>query len=224
MSVCIEMANVHNLILRGLNAIYLQAPYVSKAQDVADFMLYVHAWADMVHHHHSVEEAIFFPRAEELAREAGLPESLMKSNFDQHHEFEPKMAEMARWADRVREGKEEYKSEFLVGMIDRFAPILKQHLHEEIDTLIMLEKCDGEEVKKVMKLTADAGQKNADPNLVIPLALGCVDRRYTGSENFPPVPFFVPWLNAYWFARKHQGCWRFNPCDHWGKPRPLQFL
>jgi hypothetical protein len=60
--------------------------------------------------------------------------------------------------------------------------------------------------------------------VLLPQVLGCVDRGYAGSEEFPPVPFFVPWLNAYWFAGRHRGAWRFNPCDDWGRKRALQFL
>ena len=112
----------------------------------------------------------------------------------------------------------------LKGLIDAFAPLLTQHLHEEIDTLVELEKCDEEGVRKAMKVTADEGARTADPNLVIPLVMGCLDKNYPGSAGFPSVPFFVPWLNAYWFSRKHGGCWRFNPSDHWGRPRPLHFL
>jgi hypothetical protein len=59
---------------------------------------------------------------------------------------------------------------------------------------------------------------------VVPQVFGCVDKSYPGSADFPPVPFILPWLNAYWFTRKHRGAWRFNPCDEWGRPRPLQFL
>lgn len=44
------------------------------------------------------------------------------------------------------------------------------------------------------------------------------------AENFPAVPFFLPWLNALWFSRTHKGAWRFNPCDQWGTPKPLEFL
>jgi hemerythrin-like domain-containing protein len=85
MSVCIEMANVHNLLLRGLNSIYLQAPHITLPADIADLLLYTKAWADTVHHHHSHEESILFPRIDALAKEAGVPESLMNPNVDQHH-------------------------------------------------------------------------------------------------------------------------------------------
>ncbi|EUC33856.1 hypothetical protein COCCADRAFT_95040 [Bipolaris zeicola 26-R-13] len=221
--VCIEMANVHNLLLRGLNSIYNQAPFVTLPGDISDLMLYTTAWADTIHHHHSAEETLFFPQVEALAKAAGQ-ECDMAGNVAQHQGFEGGMAEMVAWAKRVRDGEVQYDAEVLKGLIDGFAPLLTQHLHEEIETLVGLEKCDGEEVRRAMKETADEGAKTADPNLVIPLIMGCLDKNYPGSEDFPPLPFFVPWLNAYWFSRKHGGCWRFNPSDHWGRPRPLHFL
>jgi hypothetical protein len=56
------------------------------------------------------------------------------------------------------------------------------------------------------------------------MVLGCADRSYEGSiHNFPPFPFFFPYLVDYWFARTHRGAWRFSPCDMYGKPRPLAF-
>ncbi|USP78801.1 hypothetical protein yc1106_06075 [Curvularia clavata] len=221
--VCIEMACVHNLLLRGLNSIYHQAPFVSDPKDVSDLMLYTTAWADTIHHHHAAEEKYFFPRIEELAAEAGQACN-MQANVAQHEGFEGGMADMVKWAKAVAAGEEKYDGEELKRRIDVFAPLLTTHLHEEIDTLIGLDKCDSKQVEKAMKDTADEGGKTADPNLVIPLIMGCLDKNYPGSEHFPPLPFFVPYLNAYWFARKHTGCWRFNPSDHWGKPRPLQFL
>jgi hemerythrin-like domain-containing protein len=226
LNVAIEMANVHNVLLRPLNAIYHQAPFIRIPVDVADFMLYITAWADTLHHHHSLEESLFFPMVEKIAKEAGIDdcEGIMGGNVDQHHEFEPKIAELVKWAEEVVAGKKTYDAVELKRQIDDFAPILTQHLHDEIGTLVKLENCDGEKIKQAMKETADEGARTADPNLVIPLVLGSIDRGYPGSENFPPLPFFVPYLNAYWFTRKHKGSWRFNPSDHWGNPRPLHFL
>lgn len=228
LSICVEMANVHNLLLRGLNSIYNQGPYVRDATDVADFMLYVKAWADTVHHHHKGEERLFFPFADDLARSAGLcedeDESLMHGNVEQHRAFEAGLLEMTQYVDSVRNDTQAYEWERLKRLIDGYANVLTTHLHEEIESLINLEKCDGDKLRKRFAMTAEEGAKTADPTLVIPLVLGCIDRNYPGSENFPPVPFFVPWLNTYWFTRKHKGCWRFNPSDHWGRPQRLQFL
>ena len=162
LSVSIEMANVHNVLLRGLNSIYHQAPFVNLPSDVIDFMLYITAWADTVHHHHSLEESLFFPKLEALAKEAGQVCD-MQGNVEQHHEFEPKMGEMVQWAKGVAAGTETYDAERLNQLIDSFAASLTRHVHDEIDTLMTLEKCDGDGVRKAMKEVADEGARTADP-------------------------------------------------------------
>jgi hemerythrin-like domain-containing protein len=163
LSVCIEMANVHNALLRGLNSIYLQAPHVSNPTDIADFLLYTQSWADTVHHHHSLEEQLFFPAMKDLAVAAGIEASVMEANVEQHHAFEPKVQGMLQWVTAVRDGKKEWNAKVLVGLIDAFAETLTQHLHDEIETLIRLEPCDGEAVKKTMGEVATEGAKTADP-------------------------------------------------------------
>ncbi|KAF1848856.1 uncharacterized protein K460DRAFT_261730, partial [Cucurbitaria berberidis CBS 394.84] len=110
MSVVIEMANVHNMLLRGLNSIYLQAPKITQPTDIADLMLYIKAWADTVHIHHSHEELVLFPRLEELAKEARVAEGLMDPNVDQHHLFEPKLAETAAYVQEIMDGKNHFDS------------------------------------------------------------------------------------------------------------------
>jgi hypothetical protein len=40
--------------------------------------------------------------------------------------------------------------------------VLTKHLHDEIDTLMGLEACDGEKVKKAMADTANEGIRTAD--------------------------------------------------------------
>jgi hypothetical protein len=128
LSVAIEMANVHNTLLRGLNSIYLQSPHITQPADIADLLFYTKAWADTVH----------------------------------HHAFEGKMGEMVKFVEEVQEGKQEFDSKMLIALIDSFAPVLTQHLHDEIGTLLALENCDGEKVKQAMADTAQEGLKTAD--------------------------------------------------------------
>lgn len=125
-------------------------------------MLYTKAWADTVFHHHSGEERIFFPAIEELAKQAGV-EHGMEGNVAQHHAFEEGIKETMSWCEDVSAGKKTFDAKVLISMIDSFAPILTQHLHDEIDTLIKLDgKCDGKKVAKLMAETAQAGIKTAD--------------------------------------------------------------
>jgi len=223
-AVAVEMAAVHNMIIRGLNSIYLQAPHIHQPADIADLLLYISSWGSVVHHHHALEESLFFPVIDELAKDVGVEESLMNANIDQHHLFEPKFEETLAWVKEVKEGRLEFDTKVLLELIDGFAPVLTQHLHDEIDTLMKLEKLDGAKVKKALDAVAQAGAKTADPYLEIPLLMGTIDKKYPGTEAFPPLPSWLIWMNVYWFTRRHKGCWRFNPSDHWGKPKPLHFL
>ncbi|KXJ92079.1 hypothetical protein Micbo1qcDRAFT_195031 [Microdochium bolleyi] len=61
-----ESAHLYNAMLRGLNAIYQQAPYIntSAATDVADFNFLVHSWAAWVIHHLELRAANLFPAIE----------------------------------------------------------------------------------------------------------------------------------------------------------------
>ncbi|KAI0441350.1 hypothetical protein F4803DRAFT_428227 [Xylaria telfairii] len=52
-----EIAHIHNAMLRGLNAIYLQAPYVQQAQDIADLSFLTQSWSTWLLDHHSLKES-----------------------------------------------------------------------------------------------------------------------------------------------------------------------
>lgn len=49
------------------------------------------------------------------------------------------------------------------------------------------------------------------------------EKTFEGGENFPPLPFFIPYLIKYWFAAGN-GAFRFCPSDFFGQPRPLAFV
>ncbi|KAI1148011.1 hypothetical protein F4825DRAFT_465227 [Nemania diffusa] len=78
-----EIALIHNAMLRGLNAIYLQAPHVQKAPDVADFLFITQSWSTWLLDHHSLKEGIMLPGFEAvLGVPAGtltLPQGRSKS-------------------------------------------------------------------------------------------------------------------------------------------------
>ncbi|CAA9962626.1 hypothetical protein PTMSG1_06000 [Pyrenophora teres f. maculata] len=140
-------------------------------------MLYIAAWADSVHHHHHLEETLFFPDVEAAAKEAGLAFDV-QVNVEQHHDFEPKMADMVEWVKSVSDGKATYDSEQLKRMVDSFASTLVQHLHDEIGTLMVLEKCDGDKLRAAMKKVGETSAKTIDPVRARPFVSFGVDLTY----------------------------------------------
>ncbi|KAI1773572.1 hypothetical protein F4818DRAFT_452997 [Hypoxylon cercidicola] len=63
-----ELAHAHNAMLRGLNAIYLQAPFVGAPGDVADFLFLTQAWSAWVLDYHVLKESAMIPGFEAVLR------------------------------------------------------------------------------------------------------------------------------------------------------------
>ena len=55
------------------------------------------------------------------------------------------------------------------------------------------------------------------------MVLGARDDSFEGGNTWPDVPFFVPHLVEFWFARKHRNVWRYCPSTAWAKKRRLLF-
>ncbi|KAK1058244.1 hypothetical protein LTR74_013530 [Friedmanniomyces endolithicus] len=142
--VATQMALAHNGILRGLNSIYLQAPYMPRdgSNDVKDFLTYCSCWCESMHHHHEAEEGEFFPNIERISGVEGL----MSRNVEQHRAFTPGFDEFQTYAKTC--AVKDYDGQKVRNLIDSFAEPLTKHLHEEIDTLRALDKYDSESVRQ----------------------------------------------------------------------------
>lgn len=140
-----EMSQVHNAIIRGVNAVYLQCVNVSKRGtdiDKADFVNFAYQWSQMIDDHHTMEEEMFFPEMNELA---GVP-GLMDGNVEEHKTFHDGLDVYTSYLKGVLDGKESYDGEKLKAILDGFLPTLHSHLVNEVDHLVSLEtyddKCD----------------------------------------------------------------------------------
>ena len=149
-----EMAMVHNMIARSLNAIYLQAPHIAKADEQA-FVRFARSWHTMVSAHHRNEETHFFPAVEAMAGKAGI----MAANVDQHHRFEVGLAAFRALLDDITAGRVAYDGAALVKSIDAFAPALMEHLRDEIPTLLSLRAFGEDKMKNLMVKAGEEGQK-----------------------------------------------------------------
>lgn len=149
------MALAHNILLRNLNAIYLQAPYV-KPEDVADFLGYAKTFVNVLAVHHDGEEESFFPACERMSGEPGV----MDTNVQQHKEFHDGLHKLQEYIMAVLECKETYDGKRVVGLIDVFGTGLAQHLAEEIPSILKLKRFGPEKMKDLAKELAADGQRN----------------------------------------------------------------
>ncbi|KAJ0163196.1 hypothetical protein CTA2_3366 [Colletotrichum tanaceti] len=150
-----EMALVHNMAIRGLNSIYLQAPHVPAAESRA-FLRYVLAWHDLLHVHHSGEEADLFPAIEAMAGQAGL----MDGNVSQHEEFRDGLAAFKAYVDACASGREQLDGARLVALIDGFGGPLARHLGDEIPSILGLRLFGADKMAGLEQKFAEEGEKN----------------------------------------------------------------
>jgi hemerythrin-like domain-containing protein len=126
------MALAHNLLIRYLNSIYLQATGISKTKDVTDFLFYCQSWCSVIHEHHAGEEKPLFPRIEKLTGETDI----MEESVEEHKAFSAGIDEFERC---VRDtSAEEFDGQKLRSLIDAFAPALLKHLRAEVSTLVTI--------------------------------------------------------------------------------------
>lgn len=219
-----EMVLVHNMIIRGINSIYLQAPNVKLEKDIEDFLTYMYSWSLLVHMHHDNEESAIFPLLEEYIGIKGY----MEKNVDQHKGFGPGLKAYDDYIPAVREGKEKFDGTKVRSIIDSFGQVLVQHLSEEIGTFQELDKftdqIDWKEYnKKVQAKVIESG----DTEHELPFGIVNMDVTFEGpihKGTWPPMPWFVLLIFQWVHIPKHKSAWRFASCDSSGRPKDLPFV
>jgi hypothetical protein len=240
-----EMALVHNMAIRGLNSIYLQAPHIQPGDEKA-FCRYIGGWYLLLHSHHAGEEAMLFTWIED---KTGV-EGIMETNREQHKSFHDAIDEFHIYADAVIAGTEKYDGGKVVAMIDVFGEPLIQHLRDEIPTIVGLRQY-GEKVAGMDKLFAQEAEKamvsrtsrvlhamasclQTRPFTLLPiqkelgmpgLVFACanLDQHFEDDmwASFPPAPAPLKFLLRSVFWWMHADFRKFGASDRAGNLRPL---
>ncbi|KAK5057624.1 hypothetical protein LTR84_011624 [Exophiala bonariae] len=214
-----SMAVFHNLLLRSLNTIYLQAPHV-KDGDKKAFVGYAYCWYDAIDAHHTGEEQEFFPWIEEAAGEKGI----MDANVEQHKIFEKGIKEYGSYLRSLKGKEKTFSGDHMRSIINSFGPPLHQHLSDEIPSLLALRKY-GDKIhlnelwdkQSIGKFTLHSAATR------IPFYLCNLDRTFEDGlwKDFPEVPKLAKDFMGNWVARLNGGYWKFGACTMTGVPKEL---
>lgn len=137
----VGMTLIHNVLIRGANAIYLQCINVGKMgtdKDKIDFANFAARWVELLHEHHTGEEESIFPGINELTETPGL----MDGNVAEHEEFQVGLEKFNKYVLAVADGRDEYDGQKMKDLLDTFMSTLHHHLVSEISTLIDLSRWD----------------------------------------------------------------------------------
>jgi hemerythrin-like domain-containing protein len=148
------MALAHNMFIRALNSVYLQAPVIREPEDVSDLFIYCNTWISMIEHHHKLEETHLFSSIETSSHDP----KIVATEREQHRAIHEGLDRLQKYIDET--APEDYKWEDLKIVIDSFGDVLKTHLAKEVETLANLKDSSipEDEIAKAWKITEKAAQ------------------------------------------------------------------
>ncbi|KAF8153176.1 hypothetical protein B0H34DRAFT_95255 [Crassisporium funariophilum] len=205
-----EMALTHNVIIRALNQIWLNAPLV-KPEDETALAGYGLTCLELVHIHHAGEEKVIFPQLQSRLD--------MGQNWEQHHALEKPMMAFQVHLQNVHDKIEQYDSEKLLRLLRAVAGPLVWHLHEEIPT-ISPERMGAFTSQELTKLVHDLEeylQGLAESTTLFPFIMTNHDR--SDAPDWPPVPTHIKWFGAHVGFHRHHQYWKFSPFTIAGEPQ-----
>jgi hypothetical protein len=215
----IEMTLVHNMFIRALNSMSYHAPHVKETEDIRDFLRFCAIFVSGTELHHNSEETVLFPY---WAEASGKPD-LMRANVEEHAAFHGALDKLGAWATTTT--PEQYRTEDLYALLDELTPPLVTHLTHEIDTILLLRDLPTKHIDEGLKRAGDHAVKHATKDEQLPFIFGCHDKTFEGGKHtsFPPIPYVVNLLTAWWFSRTYRGTWRFLPSDLYSNPQKPVF-
>jgi len=206
----IDMALMHNVLIRGCNSIYEKAPVVKPGDEIA-FAGYCLTAVDMIHIHHRGEEKIFFPH---LGKRLDMSE-----NLREHEEFSGPLDAFHQYIKSVFDHQEKYDAEKTRALLRGFADFMSQHLHDEMPTIMpdQLNKFEKSELDVMMAEHGEYAKANGAFFTILPW---CVSHHNTlDVPHWPPLPGPLMWLARNFSGFKYSSWWKFSPYDLKGKPR-----
>jgi hypothetical protein len=150
--------------------------------------------------------------------------------YNATEEFHDGLEKYRVYVDSLLNGDiNQFSPDLLRQIIDSFKGPLRQHLADEIDTLLNLNRFDGKEGFDLEKIAKEAHEHAMAENSVtktIPVFMLNHDRTFAGSDGayFPPMPPVVSWVFRRIIPCWHWGWWKFTTCDGNQMPKSLPYI
>ena len=227
------MALVHNVIIRGMNSIYLQCEYVTNRM-APSFLLYCQFWTEFIQSHHGCEEVAYFPIIEEAAGVEGLSEG----NLEQHDAFLAGLQEFEKYVYHVPPSQ--YDGRKIIELLDSFATTLQSHLTDEVIWILALSRFPQLDLAAIDDYHKNYVIARQNPTRTVPFLLTNHDVYYESGihRNWPmldgnsiregTVSRLSARLRDHWVryicTLVHKSVWKYSPCTVAGRPKALEGL
>lgn len=225
------MALTHNVIIRGMNSIYLQCQYITP-QTAASFLLYCQCWGEFIQTHHACEEVAYFP----LIEKAVGVEGLGQGNLEQHDTFLAGLQEFENYVYHVQPSQ--YSGEKVTEILNSFAATLQSHLTDEVIWIMALSRFQQLDIAAIDNYHKNYVRAKQSQTRLVPFLLTNHDVLYeAGVHAAWPIlagplaetsegPGLSGRVRNFWqryvctLAHKHS--WRYSSCTFGGKPKVLE--
>lgn len=180
------------------------------------FLSYCKEVLNFVHHHHAIEETMFFPFLE-----SKLGEGAMGSNLEGHEKFRAPMASFEELIANLRAGKATWDLDGFRKAIHDLVEVLRPHLQEEIETL-RPEKLRDHVPEAEFREKEEEAEKQIikETSLVTDIPVMFVNGDSMNGAWFPPLPAPVALLTKYALWSIHSDWWAFGCCDKNKRVKP----
>ncbi|KAG9041917.1 hypothetical protein FS837_011575 [Tulasnella sp. UAMH 9824] len=213
----VRMAILHNIILRGFNSmIYYSGEVTAGTKKYTSFLNYCNEVINFVHHHHSIEETLFFPWLE-----TKLGEGAMGGNLEGHEKFRAPLASSEELLANLRSGKATWDLGTFRNSLYELVEVLRPHLEEEIETLRPEKLKDHIPVDEFRTKEKEAEKViMKQTSLITDIPIFFINGDGVNGAWFPPLPPPIAFLAKYPLWLIHSDWWAFGSCDKHRRVKP----
>ncbi|KAF9530567.1 hypothetical protein CPB83DRAFT_850555 [Crepidotus variabilis] len=197
-----DLMLTHNVIIRALNAIWLNAALVL-SEDEQAFVGYALATVSMIRWHHGTQETVVFPRLQSKID--------MRKNMAEHLKIDKKMKEFEEHLQRVQDGAKVFDMAEILELRNSFGVPLVEHFHNEIESFRpkSLYRCSQLELTDLYTALENHKHGLRDSAHIYPFLLSAHNREV--APNWPVVPASVRWVAQHVGPYVHGHYWKFAP-------------
>lgn len=221
-----DMAQAFNTIIRAINSCYNHALTVDD-DEIHDYLFFSQTLFNILSQQLRADQQFLQPLLHKPVVHPRL--AIRKAvNIYDDHTFQ---ATLHAWANYIHDSASEqfFSGEDVQSYISTFAPVLVQHLHDEVAQLNSLVNDDilmPEHLTKIWSRFAETLSGALDLYTDAALLVGCYDRHFTingqrTDQRFPRLPVGTTIMVKKWHSRRHEGAWRFCSSDFSGKRRVI---
>lgn len=225
------MALTHNVIIRGMNSIYLQCEHIT-LQNASSFLLYCQCWAEFIQNHHACEEVAYFPIIEKAVGVEGLSEG----NLEQHEAFLAGLQDFENYVYHVPPNQ--YSGNRITTILESFAATLQSHLTDEVVWIMALSRYQNLDLAAIDNYHKDYVRAKQNSTRLVPFLLTNHDiffeagihaawpilsGPHTNTDETPGLGARIRnlWIR-YVCTLSHRHAWKYSSCTIGGKPKALE--